>query len=59
MKLTVHIAYFPMEAQYGASLWQGDTMISIDYRLYDTKGEAQKAGETLRQEYNRLSDEVN
>lgn len=58
MELTVHITYFPMEAQYGASLWQGDKMIDIDYQLYDTKLKAKKAGEMLRQDYNKLSDEV-
>ena len=58
MELTVHITYFPMERQYGASLWQGDKMIDIDYQLYDTKKKAQKAGEMLRQGCNKLSDEV-
>ena len=58
MELTVHITYFPMEAQYGASLWQGDKMVDIDYQLYDTKEKAQKAGEMLRQDYTKLSDEV-
>ena len=58
MELTVHITYFPMEAQYGASLWQDDKMIDIDYQLYDTKEKAQKVGEMLRQDYNKLSDAV-
>ena len=57
MELTVHITYFPMEAQYGASLWQGDTMIDIDYQLYDSKKEAQKAGKLLRKEYIILTKE--
>lgn len=55
MELTVHITYFPMEAQYGASLWQGDKMIDIDYQLYDTKKKAQKAGELLRKDYIKLT----
>lgn len=58
MELTVHITYFPMEAQYGASLWQGDKMIDIDYQLYDTKAKARKAGEMLRQDYTKFIDEV-
>lgn len=57
MELTVHITYFPMEAQYGASLWQGDTMIDIDYQLHDSKKEAQKSGKLLRKEYIRLTKE--
>ena len=57
MELTVHITYFPMEAQYGASLWQGDTMIDIDYQLHYHKKEAQKAGKLLRKEYIRLTKE--
>lgn len=55
MELTVHITYFPMEAQYGASLWQGDKMADIDYQLYDTKKKAQKAGELLRKDYIKLT----
>lgn len=57
MELTVHITYFPMEDQYGASLWRGDTMIDIDYQLHDSKNEAQKAGKLLRKEYIRLTKE--
>ena len=57
MELTVHITYFPMEAQYGASLWQGDKMIDIDYQLYDTKKKAQKAGALLRKDCIKLTKE--
>ena len=57
MELTVHITYFPMEDQYGTSLWRGDTMIDIDYQLHDSKKEAQKAGKLLRKEYIRLTKE--
>ena len=48
MELTVHITYFPMEAQYGASLWQGDSMVDIDYQLYSGKSDAVRAGDRLK-----------
>lgn len=51
MELTVHITYFPMEAQYGTSIWQGDTMLDMDYTLYDTKSEASSAGKKLKAAY--------
>lgn len=51
MELKVHITYFPMERQYGASLWLGDKMIDIDYNLYDTKREASMIGESMRRNY--------
>lgn len=51
MELTVHITHFPMEDQYGASLWQEDRMIAIDYQLYDTKKEAQRMGERMKADY--------
>lgn len=51
MELTVHITYFPMEAKYGASIWQEDRMIDIDYQLYDTKKEARRMGERMKADY--------
>lgn len=51
MELTVHVTYFPMEDQYGASLWLGDKMVDIDYTLYDTKREALKMGKLLKNDY--------
>lgn len=48
MDIIVHITYFPMEAKYGASLWDGDTIIDMDYNLYDNKKQALKAGVALR-----------
>lgn len=51
MELTVHITYFPMEAKYGASIWQEDRMIDIDYQLYDTKREARRMGERMKADY--------
>jgi len=43
-----HVTYFPMEAKYGISLWHGDTMVAIDYTLYDTKWDALAASNDLR-----------
>lgn len=51
MDITVHITYYPMEAKYGASLWQGNSMIDIDYQLYDTKQIARKMGALLKTKY--------
>lgn len=51
MELTVHITYFPMEAQYGASLWQGDSMVDLDYQLYGKKSYAVHAGDRLKRDY--------
>lgn len=57
MELTVHITYFPMGDQYGASLWQEDRMVDIDYQLYDTKNEARRMGERMKADYiSRMSE---
>lgn len=54
MELTVHMTYFPMEVKYGTSIWQGDTMLDMDYTLYDTKSEASSAGKKLKAAYIKL-----
>lgn len=58
MELTVHITYFPMEAKYGASIWQGDKIADMSYNLYDTKSKALLAGEELKEAYIKSRNEV-
>lgn len=58
MELKVHIAYYPGEEQYGASLWENDCMVDIDYNLYDTKSEASLAGNKLKEAYIKSRNEV-